>query len=157
MSVNIKKHKKLNHLKLPQTIKMLRRTLKTFCQLQFLIQRRRLNKLFARKRKLQDFQLRSLKKLKKKLCVKLKRQDRLKKRPKESLRNPKRQRKLKQKELLKQRPRELLRSTNVFLLRKKLVVKPMNQRSRSAENRKKQDVQPFKRNLRLCKMPNQKE
>ena len=42
------------------------------------------------------------------------------------MRNQKRQQKLKQKELLKKKPRELLRSTNVFLPKRKLVVKLMN-------------------------------
>ena len=42
------------------------------------------------------------------------------------MRNLKRQQKLKQRELLKKRQRELLRSTNVFLLKKKLVEKLMN-------------------------------
>ena len=126
MSVAIKKQKKLSHLKLLQTIKMPRRTSKTFCQLQYLILRKRLSKLSVKKRKLHDFLQRLRKKLKKKPCVRLKRQERLKRRLEESLRNRKRQLKLRQRELLKKRPRESLRSTNVFLLRKKLVVKLMN-------------------------------
>ena len=114
MSAAIRKLKKLNHLKLPKTIKMPRRTLKIFCQLQYLILRKRLSKLFVRKRKLHDSLQRLRKKLKKRHYVKLKRQERLKKRLEESLRNRKRQQKLKQRELLKKRLRELLRNTNVF-------------------------------------------
>ena len=155
MSVATKKHKKLNHPKLLQTIKLPRRTLKTFCQLQYLILRKRLSKQFVKKRKLHDFQQRQRKKLKKKPCVRLKRQERHKRRLEEFLRNRKRQLKLRQRELLKKRPGESLRSTNVFLLRKKLVVKLMNQRSKSAESKKKQDAQLFRRNLRPYKMPNQ--
>ena len=55
MSVAIRKHKKLNNPKLLQNIKMLRRTLKTFCQLQYLILRKKLSKLFEKKRKLHAF------------------------------------------------------------------------------------------------------